>query len=54
VALENAIVRLLTSRDERDRMGAAAAETARRRFSAGAFAGRLYDLLHLPPVAAAC
>jgi phosphatidylinositol alpha-1,6-mannosyltransferase len=53
-AVERAIVRLLTSRDERDRMGAAAAEDVRRRFSATAFAARLYDLLHLPRVAAAC
>lgn len=53
-ALERAIVRLLTRRDERERMGAAAAAIARSRFSAGAFARRLYDLLHLPPVHAAC
>jgi phosphatidyl-myo-inositol dimannoside synthase len=53
-ALEQAIVRLLTNRDERQRMGAAAAETARRRFSLGAFAARLYTLLQLPQVHPAC
>jgi phosphatidylinositol alpha-1,6-mannosyltransferase len=53
-ALERAIVRLLTRRDERERMGAAAAEAAGRRFSARAFALRLYDLLQLPPVHASC
>jgi hypothetical protein len=35
-------------------MGAAAAAIARQRFSAGAFAGRLYDLLQLPQVSATC
>lgn len=53
-ALEQAIVRLLSSRDERNRMGAAAAETVRRRFSAAAFAGRVYDLLDLPELHTAC
>ena len=53
-ALEQAIVRLLTNRDERQRMGAAAAETARRRFSVGAFATRLYTLLQMPQVNLAC
>jgi phosphatidylinositol alpha-1,6-mannosyltransferase len=53
-ALEQAIVRLLSSRDERNRMGAAAAETARRRFSADAFAQRLYELLDLPRVYPTC
>ncbi|MGH9348010.1 MAG: glycosyltransferase family 4 protein [Vicinamibacterales bacterium] len=53
-ALERAIVRLLTGRDERNRMGAAAAETARRRFGADAFARRLQHLLRLPPACASC
>jgi len=52
--LERAIVRLLTDSDARQRMGAAAAAIARQRFSAGAFAGRLYDLLQLPQMPAAC
>lgn len=53
-ALERAVVRLLTSPAERERMGIAAAETARRRFSAAAFTRRIYNLLQLPQVSAAC
>jgi phosphatidylinositol alpha-1,6-mannosyltransferase len=53
-ALQRAIVRFMTDPVERARMGAAAAETARQRFSPGAFALRLYDLLQLPRVPAAC
>lgn len=52
--LERAIVRLMTNRDERDRMGAAAADMARRRFSAPAFAARLYSMLQLPQAPARC
>lgn len=54
VALRRAIIRFMTDPAERARMGAAAAETAGRRFSPGAFAVRLYDLLQLPRVPAAC
>jgi phosphatidyl-myo-inositol dimannoside synthase len=53
-ALTQAIVRLMTRHAERDRMGAAAAHVARQRFSPAAFAGRLYNLLQLPGVSAAC
>jgi phosphatidyl-myo-inositol dimannoside synthase len=53
-ALERAVICLLTSPAERERMGAAAAEAARRRFSAAAFAQRIYNLLQLPEVTAAC
>lgn len=53
-ALQRAIIRFMTHPAERARMGAAAAETARQRFSPAAFAVRLYDLLQLPQVPAAC
>ena len=53
-ALTHAIVRLMTRPAERDRMGEAAAHVARQRFSTAAFAGRLYNLLQLPGVSAAC
>lgn len=53
-ALEQAVVRLLSSPGERERMGAAAAQTAHGRFSARAFAGRLYTVLQLPEVRATC
>jgi phosphatidylinositol alpha-1,6-mannosyltransferase len=53
-ALERAVIRLLTSPSERERMGAAAAATARQRYSATAFARRIHDLLHLPEVTIAC
>jgi phosphatidyl-myo-inositol dimannoside synthase len=52
--LERTIVQLLTRSDERNRMGAAAAEAARSRFGPGAFAARLYAMLQLPEVSAAC
>ncbi len=53
-ALERAVIRLLTSPAERERMGAAAAETARDRFSTAAFTRRIYNLLHLPQGTPAC
>jgi phosphatidylinositol alpha-1,6-mannosyltransferase len=53
-ALQRSIIRFMTHPAERARMGAAAAETARQRFSPAAFAVRLYDLLQLPRVPAAC
>lgn len=53
-ALERALIRLLTSPAERERLGTAAAETVRQRFSAAAFARRVYNLLQLPERTPAC
>ena len=53
-SLTGAVATLFTDVPLRARLGSAAAAVVAQRFSASAFAARLYALLDLPPVRAAC